>query len=218
MSRIEDDAKSLLLPMMNGRPVRLSSDRQVLLARWATMKAMSVDADERLPIDAVTSLEDRDALRLGGMPPHTVVRIAAQPELGSFAFTRPIAEGASGLMSFLATVVFGHLVLQVYGRTGSRNRTSMAEANGGVSGPGWFTLWPPQPEAVSWPPARVMSLEELRLFGTDLIPLLADNPEWQLSENTAQLCGVCDEVHGPVLMQLPRIPGHEVVKDDMSAR
>lgn len=218
MSTIEAEAKPLVLRMMNGRPMRLSRERQLLLARWATMKAMSVDADERLPIDAITSLEDRDVVRHGGVPPHTVVRVAAQPELGSFAFVRPVAEGADGLKAFLATIVFGHLVVQVYGRTGSRQPTAIAKANGGLVGAGWFTAWPPQPETVSWPPVKVMSPNELRQFGTDLIPLLADSPEWLLPESDPRFCGVCEEVHGPILMELPRMLGHERLQTEVSPR
>lgn len=71
MSRIEDETKPVLLPLMRGRPSRLSFANRMQIATWLTLKAMVIDAgrdiprDQRTPFYKKPSPKDRWHIFLG---------------------------------------------------------------------------------------------------------------------------------------------------------
>lgn len=62
MSKIEDDAKPVLLPMLLGQNLFLEEKAQGLLARWVALKVMV--AEQSRPADAVISQEERQAFMM----------------------------------------------------------------------------------------------------------------------------------------------------------
>ena len=67
MSALETRAKPILIPLMLGQPLVMSSDDQRILARWFALKVMVAEFSEREII--ATPQSERDHLRLNDGPP-----------------------------------------------------------------------------------------------------------------------------------------------------
>ncbi|MEA1673977.1 MULTISPECIES: hypothetical protein [Nitrospirillum] len=92
MKNIEDRAKPIMIPLMQGQSLRIAPDAQSVIAGWAAVKATVA---EHISIgDVTTSQAERDLLRQTGLPPHHgwavwighYERSAWQAYLGSNAF------------------------------------------------------------------------------------------------------------------------------------
>ena len=67
MSRLQQAAKPVLLPLIQGDPTRLSRQNQRLVARWATMSVMTSDFID--PNKQAVPIEDRRQFSKTGEPP-----------------------------------------------------------------------------------------------------------------------------------------------------
>jgi hypothetical protein len=69
MKDIEDAAKPIMVPMMNGNKIRLNPDAQKKLAAWSALKAMVMEYNQ---IGNVTTTQnERDVLRTTYLPPNS---------------------------------------------------------------------------------------------------------------------------------------------------
>jgi hypothetical protein len=67
MRNLENLARPILTPLMNGIEVRLSPERQKIVAGWAALKAMVAEFDDLGHV--TTTLAERDHMRLFRLPP-----------------------------------------------------------------------------------------------------------------------------------------------------
>ena len=177
MSSLENLAKPLLVPMINGTETMLDLEAQRILSAWATKPAIAFEHTLSLPNSIIYwSRVEREQFRI---PPHTlpgketVVRIAAydgvrlaygkagREDLVTIAGRDAAASGTR------ATLTVGKLVLQVEadrweettGRTGWRwppRFSSSAE---------W--IWPSQRAEVRWPPAPALNDAAVDAFAAE---------------------------------------------------
>lgn len=209
MSRVEVSARPLLTPMINGHETQLTPAEQLTVARWACVKACAYEADPRRAAGRFSTIADRDALRTDtGLPVDMAVTLAAYDVALTFVAMSPygVGTGEQGqpLAQWLTTFVLGHLVIQVFGRGGSTRPSVLAVAPEGIRNAHHFSVWPPQPTTVSWPPARVLTPDDIVAHCTgphepwarSVAEVFAQRPE-------NEPCAHCGESHGPFRRDLP---------------
>lgn len=209
MSVLENDTKDLLVPLINGRLTTLTVDQQVQIARWACMKSAVFEADTRADVGGLTSPSTRDAIRSGSLPIDMVVTLSAYDVVLSFRALRPYAFGigqnGQPLAQFVCTWVLGHLVVQVLNRTGTIQPSVLAQAPTGILRDFQFSVWPPQPGSVQWPPRTVLREEDLRDVCSGGFAQFADATVEALGDlgPPYPICPDCGTEHAPVTRELP---------------
>ena len=176
MADVEGEAKPILEPMISGKPCMLSLGDQLNVATWATKTAMVL---EYMRSDLfVTTKAERRVIADDRRPPDGFrVRLAATAAVGdqglriaTFVAASDPSEGVPDVLC--TTIVIGHLVVQVWGGSGSgttdlqRPGTVIAEA---------AMVWPPVPGPVSWPPRVSLTGSRLEEFIREPLPG-ADRP------------------------------------------
>lgn len=218
MSQRDQAVIPLLGPMINGRAVSLDPSQQVEIATWASMKALCIDGDYRYEDAGMSSNAARAAVYERGEPPiHFGVRLAAYAVPGRFGLVRPYGRGTGGagqaLTGWVMTMVVGHLVLQVEGRTGSLESGILELAPGGLHSGDMFTCWPPQQGSCEWPPPIALGNAQLAEFGAIPMPDLADQPSYrqfvECFSDEPEHCDWCDDDHPRPERALP-VPEGEI--------
>ena len=180
MSQLETDVKPILAPMINGYRTRLTQSDQLVLARWASLKAQCFDANPRGPVpssssDARLTVRGGDSVLEAGRPPDRwAVFLGAYERAGHFGIYMPFvtgmdAQGNYAGVSFTTTLVLNHTVLVVQGRTGGHRPPPLLEMPGGYNLAGrtdgsevaLISIWPPRPNGFEWPPTQSMTTEHL---------------------------------------------------------
>ena len=209
MAGIEEPTKPLLAPMILGEATTLDLQAQLQIAQWATMKAALVDSRPDRAAEGLASEAIRDAIYEHRQPPaDMVVRVAAFNEPFQVMITHPhaIGTGQSGqyLAQWATTLVFGHFVVQIAGRTGARKRGVLNEFPSGVRAGSSFSVWPPQPTTVAWPPGQILDRDELAVFMAQMVQ--GTDPLTSEFEDPAE-CLHCGDQHGLLTRDLPKPPG-----------
>lgn len=207
MSIIENQTKSLLAPLIRGESLRLEHSDQLQIALWACMKAAVADARPDSAHAGFASASIRAAIYERREPPIDMgVRLAAIDEGHTFALFNPfgVGTGRDGqyLAQWVTTFLLGHLVVQVMGRTGSTLPGVLEQCPAGIHDGRSFTVWPPQPAGVDWPPRLVLQRDDLARFLTEPCPQLEPIKE-PLGDPTSEACSVCGKRHGPLRRRLP---------------
>lgn len=185
MSTLENRVSALALPAMKGlAALSLSPTDQRLMATWATMKALLM---ERAYADtgehAYSPPSNLKYLYEHRRPPpadDTRVWIGALNkgwrdvwhQASAFLPSGEAAEPDDRTGWYLATVAFGHVVLQVFGRDIQPNvfgQTSARRPNPVWSLPiAWARhlspIWPSREEPVAWPPEQIIPEDDLLLM------------------------------------------------------
>jgi hypothetical protein len=162
MSSLERQAKSLLEPMILGRPASLTPDDQIAVATWATLKTAVFEyawGDQ-----PVLTQADRTILMTQGRPPANVqVRLAAVESNGTplLATGRGYQQRGSTDIALCLTLSIGCVVLQVFGGPGA---VAHQFQTSGSSGPAHIGIYPPAMTTVHWPPAVALDDASLRQF------------------------------------------------------
>ena len=174
MSAIENAVMQVLIPMIGGEPTILDAERQLVLARWTTLKAMVFEHALSLPESEIYwSGGERSAFRNEPhVPPgeETVVRIAAYSgnrlAIGKAGATKmgTIAGENIGPPGTRATLAIGRAVLQIEshrwkdftGRTGWWWPPKFGDRSE------W--IWPIQHSEVRWPTAAPLDDAALASF------------------------------------------------------
>ncbi len=216
MSRAETAAKPLLVPMINGYQTVLRPNDQLTVAHWACMKAAAYDADPRHEVAGLASSMTRTAIKDGRLPIDMVVTLSAYEVALSFLLTVPggvgVGENQQPVAHWLMTMVLGHLVIQIFGRTGTIRPSVLEQAPGGISSDNNFSIWPPQPGNAMWPPRCTLREGELEShcagafpgFGSQIAGVFdGQGPPYRP-------CGSCGRPHGP--------PKRELPVDDLTAK
>ena len=211
MSELERAAKPLLLPMINGHRRDLTPPDQLVVARWACVKAVARNTDVRRR-DRVflVSTATRQALAQDHhLPLDMVVTLAAYERAFTFGVTSPfgVGTGSGGqpLAQFLTTLVLNHLVIQVFGRAGSVHAGVLEQSPTGFHNGKSFSVWPPQPSVVGWPPPLVIRDAELDTFTAGGIEEFESQIESVrgADRESAHPCANCGALHGPTIRALP---------------
>jgi hypothetical protein len=204
MSRLESEVKPSVARMMNGREASLSPSDQLTIATWASMKAICYDGDYRNKDSGLSSVEARTAVFEHRRPPaHFAVLLGAYCRPGQFFTVLPYGQGTGEkgqpLTQWVFTMLFGHLIVQVQGKSGAVVPGSLEVAPNGVHLGDRFTVWPPQPTPVSWPPAVVLDVEQVREFIIDALPALQDSDRVRDFQRDFKIetgdCASCGESH-----------------------
>lgn len=89
-------------------------------------------------------------------PDDMLVRLAAYEvthDIGVYTeYGDGTRRGGAPLAQWATTLVLGHLVVQIAGRTGSSRQPVLEGLPGGFHDRRSFSVWPPQPGPVDWPP------------------------------------------------------------------
>jgi len=164
MSQIEETAKQYLLPMMQGRGVRLSPEAQIHLAVWACLKVM---VWESVAQGAVTDSQTRQQMWRHQQPPgYAVVALATAPSTDRSEFSlqqvfiKAQRKPGAPLDSISATAItLGDLVAWVILNPTSAQGISFRPT---PIADDLITIFPPALESLPWPPSKALSTEELR--------------------------------------------------------
>lgn len=222
MSRLESAAALIVAPMMNGHRTVLSLNDQLVVARWAGMKALAHDADPRNDDPGVVDEAARDAIYIREVPADgLVVSIGAYQPVGRFFVTMPFQRGAGTdgepLTSWVFAMGLGFFVVRVFAQTGNRKAAPLQLAPGGFNYGGSFSCWPPQASDVVWPPHERVQFDTERLIEWVEEPLPPKPKEgtfahWanDLRESDQALhCSICEEEHLPREFKLPVAQGSD---------
>lgn len=169
MSGIEETAKPILLPLMQGAPTTLDSSAQKTLATWAQLKAITFDAvtAPRVldPPIAHAFMLDRPLRNLGVSIGRVAAASPTEITLARNRGTLPEAlaiRGSGPVEVVRLTIVFNCLALSVVSVQEGRvpielfTRRSLEEFAG---------IWPPligdENAAVVWPPTRDLNATTL---------------------------------------------------------
>ena len=207
MSRQETTVQPLLAPLIRGHGRRLSHQDQLEIAFWASIKSAVCDARPGSTDGGLASEATRESIYVQHRPPDDMlVRLAAYEGAYDVRLMSPwsVGQGSAGqpLAQWATTIVLGHLVVQVVGRTGSVHAHVLDQLSGGVHDGRSFTIWPPQPSSVEWPPREILTAETLVPFATELLPGV-DLPDDSLFNGHQHPCPACGEEHGPFVRALP---------------
>jgi hypothetical protein len=171
MSRLEGQAKPLLLPMIRGEATRLDLPAQLVLATWAVKTTLVLEFMRRGMF--VATPEMRTALMERTRPPDTFrVRLAAvarptdQPlRFQTFVATTQGPDGSPDVLC--STLLIAHLALQVWGGTGAGPvdlRVVGTRIDDAVM------VWPPVPTFAIWPPINRLDETQLETFMREPLP------------------------------------------------
>lgn len=209
MSQMEKEVRPVLAPLMNGHARTLLEPDQLKIATWVAMKSIALDCDYRNDPAGLTSLYDRDTVRLAQRPPENwLVLIGSYNQEGRFRHACPYKTWTTeeGMLSaqFLGTFLLNHVVLQVLGRTGSQLKQSLELKPGGIHDRTRASIWPPRPDKLLWPLPEVMDTEMYNESLTNVVPNLKTPASVLADELPAELCDTCRQVHKPPEFDLPR--------------
>lgn len=168
MSRLQEDAKPFLVPMLRGNVVQLHKKAQTLVAGWVTMMVMVAEHlnDEMVAVP----LSDRQFLRCTKRPPdHWRIWIGRHHRNihplfnhNVLALTQKEIEGVtSGLMSDpstqTSTICLGkHLVIYVMSSTAVWGIVRRWKIDPRVSR-NLTQVWPIRKSVVAWPPSSTLT-------------------------------------------------------------
>lgn len=208
MSQLENEAKPLIAPMINGHQVRLSDQQQLTVARWGAMKAIVFDGDYRNGTGGMCSVAARQAVfELRQPPTDCVVTLASYERPGHFFVVMPFGQGTGQagqpLTGWVFTMLLNCLVIQVSGQTGTIAAPAIQQHPGGALAADRVTVWPPQLGHLSWPPNDPLSPQRLAGFLVSPDPRLAANTEVERlqaeianhNDDETVECELCSQPH-----------------------
>ena len=172
MSSIEGSASRLLGPMIQGRPVTLSAEDQMLIARWTMKTAIMVEHLHSIPSPNAPQIL-RWLIEGGTAPSRLWILLAARSQSGSFIECDhralrlrshgPFVHNVEGA---LVTFAIGHVVLQAFkAPPGSGEEIR-------IPGPsrGFISQICPVGDVVcAWPPPNILSQEHLTTMRQNFI-------------------------------------------------
>lgn len=177
MSRLEEEAKPILLPLLEAQSLFLSAQPQLTLARWIALKVMV--AEFYWPEHVVVTAEQRSRfMSHGTIPTNMNIKIACcgEGDMRVFLSVQSSAAGqpaGSDKRTLQATTIgFGHLLSHVVVSTlGGFDPDQLAPFVVPVR-----QLWPPDESAIVWPLQRITaeqaSIVAQRLAGIANLPLV----------------------------------------------
>jgi hypothetical protein len=162
MSRLEGEARLILLPLIRGQSSRLRPVDQLVIAAWTAKMAYVFEAyTGYMPL---TTSDDLELLRTALQPPATArIRIAAHKGTTPLHYVRQVAaeqrrpgapDGVDQHVAYTSTFAIGSLVLQfVY----SLNTWYAFPTQPLVATADYIPVFPPTTATADFPTARVLS-------------------------------------------------------------
>jgi hypothetical protein len=178
MSDVEGTARPVLEPMIRGKQVSLSAQRQLDVAAWAAKTAIALEHHE--PTATITLREDRHLVREQLRPPqHHRVRLAYRD-----AYLEPLVVktlvGRSDTAAderpdvFITLIALGFLLVHVWGGHGAP--PSKGFTTTGTQLDRALTVWPPIIGTVVWPPRVPVNDEDMDDFTAEVAPWTDESP------------------------------------------
>jgi hypothetical protein len=178
MSELEGKAKSLATPMILGYSATLTADQQLTIATWAAMKTIVhefVWGTDQPPVSPQT---DRDIVMRERRPPVNMqIRLAAVESKGrpvavfNRVHQRKLPPGQVPTTQdfvFCVTIVLGCFAVQVFG--GPATTVNKFDQATRIAS-NFLSIYPPNVNAINWPPAIVLDDASLEVFAHPLQPL-----------------------------------------------
>jgi hypothetical protein len=159
MSRLENDVKPHLQPLLSGRNGVINFEAQATLVVWAVKTAMALEGIDSPNIRAYTQLEREQARTLNAVPQRTSVWLAMSVDPSHMESTKhrhKENEDSNECKGVSTTMGFGHVALQVFTIrvpefVGPHTKVT-ASVRAGPWNDSTVRVWPPQPSSVVWPP------------------------------------------------------------------
>jgi hypothetical protein len=164
MNDLENQARSFLEPLIRGRSSTLYPEGAETIAYWALKTAMMIDLAQEADHRCVPESAYPELYTSGGVLPQTFVWLGAC-DFGAGALARPrtLHVGADPHRTgFGMTLGIGHLVIEII-RVSIGNEKTL-EIRGQLAR-AIRRLWP-YTNVVVWPPATVLSRNEVSQLGT----------------------------------------------------
>jgi hypothetical protein len=169
MSQLEAEVRPLIEPMIKGYNASLTTEQQISVATWATMKTAVFEyvwTD-----DPILTAADREVIMTQARPPASVqVRLAGVESKGYplRALGRGYEVRGPGDKAICLTMTIGCLVAQVFGGPGAGTNGFQSA---GRTGADYIGIFPPQLQTVQWPPANALDDASLLYFAHPLAAL-----------------------------------------------
>lgn len=174
MSDLEQAAKPLLVPMIEGRGRALHRDGQRTVATWAVKTAMMFEFTHT-EILVVPQEHHHHVARHREPPPQSIVSLAAY-DAGRFdayyrqhplrvAGTGAGAVDAEGHNGYVATLGISHLVLQVFGHTVP---VELAVERADWIAGSVYDVWP-YGDSLTWMPRPALTAKGLAVFADSIL-------------------------------------------------
>ena len=171
MSQLQERAKPVVIPLIEGRGLKLSQRQQKTLAAWIAMAVMCSEFGDRTRI--AIPQHDRDILYRHHVPPvanwriwvasykttervprwdHRVLTIVPEKEVDQAAFAAaPFYNTQS--TTYRVGELFVHAISASWRKCVVRHRLV-------IPGNVLFEIWPPRTTGIAWPPARLLVDQE----------------------------------------------------------
>ncbi|MHB8512436.1 MAG: hypothetical protein ACYDCC_09660 [Actinomycetota bacterium] len=181
MSKLEEEVKPYLVPMIRGESLSLSENEQLVVATWAAKTAFVAEA-RNARVQTLSTPEERAFLKEQRCPPASVFVRLARYDGRSGVFRRVARIDARGPESKLTKDEIEHVkaspniasTLLCLGELGVH---VMHDTSGlyeplkqiGVINDRVVTIWPTR-ASVTWPPARIFDEAGLDALAVELFP------------------------------------------------
>lgn len=165
MSRLENDARPHIEPMLRGEKQRLDSAGQGIVAVWIVKTAMVMEAQDKEDARAYSQVERRQLAELSSVPWRSAVWIAActDPAIFLGTKTRHIGPGAGEFLGSSTTMSFAHISMQTFRMQVPRSVGPATTVTVDVRIGDWdnatLQIWPPRRSQVQWPPLKGLNGE-----------------------------------------------------------
>jgi len=166
MSRLEDAAKPIMLPLMLGQPGELDQRCQTVVAQWMIKTAMMIDCTKSsggqrffTPVDFQRFLESR------WIPSVTMIHLARvrfpKPVLKMRTYhlplLMPVGTKTTAVDGYVATLAIHRLALQLFVCRTPEDFDGLLRLSLPRDWPqASITIWPAVPTRIHWPPVYVL--------------------------------------------------------------
>jgi len=173
MSRLENDCKPFLAPMMHGKKSSLTSEQHELIVRWFLKIAMMLEFKGDTSVPRYFTTEERLALcKQGTIPEGILVSSACRAKTRDthhFSATRlEIDNDGESLYAYAATMSIKQLALQLCFVREFKRIVDFSWPP--IFPPLWndavIDIWP-SPGTITWPPKAMLDLTMFEIFPLD---------------------------------------------------
>jgi hypothetical protein len=175
MAQLEGAARPVITPMIKGETSALTTEQQITVATWAAMKAAVFEYV--WTGDPILTAADREVIMTQNRPPARVqVRLAAVESDGYPLQVRGLGYETRGTSdtALCLTLAVGCLVAQVFAEPGAATQGLRFS---GTPGADFIRIYPPDMQAVRWPPPQALDDQTLVAFADPLAALTGPSAE-----------------------------------------
>jgi hypothetical protein len=158
MSRLENDARPFIEPMLRGERQTLDIAGQGVTALWIVKTAMVMEAQDKEDARAYSQIERRQLSQLSTIPRRSAIwlTVCTDPSIFLGTKNRHIGPASGDFLGSSTTMSFAHLSMQTLRMQVPASVGPATNVNVSVRRGDWseatLQIWPPRQTRIDWPP------------------------------------------------------------------